>query len=203
MYRSKSEVEKKLRQSKAIYKKLLNYKGKVFVRNGLDEESRTYPFLTDIGSFLSHSRSIFQYSHKEAKLRGKLSDYNAFLSKMPVISLFKELRDTEIHDSTLGKHTLIGLKGRLIRNNEESKSQEVTRDIAEEKQAKVTVSLSKKVEISPQLVQKLEKEGKKDLLAAIDKGEHLYEEVTLNGESDIFKLLEMYIDAITLVQNKF
>lgn len=70
MYRCRSEIEKKLKQVRFVFGKISKFKGRIFVENGIDEETGSYPLLTEISSFLARAHSILQYAQKEAKETG-------------------------------------------------------------------------------------------------------------------------------------
>lgn len=76
MYKSKTQIEKKLAQSKYIFKQISKFRNRVFVKGGLDEETGARPLLTYLSSFLAHTRSVLQYAHREAKGSGKLAEYD-------------------------------------------------------------------------------------------------------------------------------
>ena len=196
MYHSKAEILKKHKQVMALYNELLNYRGKIFVNDGFDEKTQTYPFLTQMGSFLSHSRSIFQYAYKEAKQLNKLSDYEVFVTNHPMVKLFRDLRDIEIHDSSLGKWTTVTLESKINLSRCKKTTTVPNADSEPSKPAVITVCLAKKLEVSQELIDELTKEGREDMPKDIAEGKTLYEEVSFNGESDIFKLMEIYVKTI-------
>jgi len=149
-----------------------------------------------MGSFLSHSKSIFQYAYKEAQQLNKLSEYQTFLANNPIVGFFKELRDIEIHDSILGKHTVVSMKNKISLNTDDQIT--ALANVKEDQnKPDMNISLSKKLEISKELINRLTNEGRKDLFDAIADKKSLYEEVTFNGETDIFELIDKYVNTIS------
>jgi hypothetical protein len=195
MYRSKSEIEKKLAQAKVLYTKLLAHEGIIFVQDGYDKHTQTIPFMVLISSFLTQTRSIFQYARREAKLKGKLDCYDKFLKEHPIISFFKDLRDIDIHESNLGKQTIVRMESYIDTRTPEVQ-QEHPISLRKQKPPIVNVSLSKKLAVTNELISKLKLEGQHELLMAISTGKDIYQNVSLNGESDIFKLIRTYMETI-------
>ena len=183
MYRSKDEVVKRQKQVEALYQKLQFYKGKVFENLGFDKKTQTYPLHTEIGSFIGHARSIFQYAYKEASERGAKKDYERCVGQHPVIRVFKDLRDVEIHASGLGTRTTLSVKIRV--------------GSPKHHPPEITTAVTKKLEVTPDLINQLQAEGDSDALQAIKDGKDLYEAVSLDGETDFFKLLQVYMAAIS------
>ena len=211
MYKSKNEIEKKLRQVKFVYKEISKFKNRVFVKNGLDEETGSYPLLTHIGSFLTHARSVLQYAQKEAKESGGQSNYDNYVSQNRIIKFFKTIRDSEIHECTIDSHTTITGESPIVSYDPETHTAigkevslyvELLSDLNSPKnnntEMEITTTLGKKIKIDNAFIQKLETEGKKDLVEAARNGKELYEEQECDGEKDIFKLCENYIKELEL-----
>jgi len=104
MYKSAKAIQGKLGQAKYVYKQILKFKNRVFVNNGIDEETGANPFVIHLSTFLTHTRSVLQYANKEAKESGKLSQYEARVAEKPIFNFFKKLRDSDIHQYTIGSH---------------------------------------------------------------------------------------------------
>jgi hypothetical protein len=67
MYKSKFEVERKLRQVNFALAELKKFKNRVFINNGIDKDFDCSPMEIRLITFIILSRSIFQYVHKEAQ----------------------------------------------------------------------------------------------------------------------------------------
>jgi hypothetical protein len=209
MYKSKSEIEKKLGQVKFVYKEISRFKNRIFVNNGLDEETESYPLLTHISSFIAHSRSILQYAQKEAKESGKQSNYDNYVCQNKVIKFFKMIRDSEIHEYTIGSSTTMTIYSPIVSYDSETQNaigKKVELNIeplsslnsTKNKEIEMTITLTKKIKTDDAFIQKLEVEGNKDLFEAARNGKELFEEQECDGEKDIFKLCEKYIKELEL-----
>jgi len=214
MYKSKSEIERKLRQVKYLYKEISKFKNRIFVKNGLDEETASYPLLTHISSFLTHARSILQYAQKEAKESGNQSKYVNYVSQNKIIKFFKTIRDSDIHEYTIGSHMTITAESPIVSYNSKTHTaigkkfelyveplSDLDSSKHKNKEVEITITLAKKVKIDNAFIQKLEVEGKKDLAEAARNGKELYEEQECEGEKDIFKLSEKYVKELELFIN--
>ena len=214
MYKSKNEIEKKLKQVKYVYKEISKFKNRIFVKNGLDEETGSYPLLTHIGSFLAHARSILQYAQKEAKESGHQSKYDDYVSKNRIIKFFKMIRDSEIHEYTIGSHMTIAGESPIVSYDSEAHTaigKEVKFNVEplsdlnspkhKNQEVEITLTLGKKINIDSAFIQNLEAGGNKSLAEAAKNGEELYEEQECEGEKNIFKLCENYIIEIELFIN--
>lgn len=207
-YHSRNEIENKLSQSKYVLKQFKKFKNRLFVFNGLDKESGSYPIQTHFNSFLSHTRSIIQYANKEAKVNNKLSLYNEFINEHKIFNFFKELRNCDIHEYTLATSTTIIGESHLgeIHENEgefmaEGKPFSIlveTLDDLDNPKGKndcstIVISFGKKIKLTDELKSKLEREGNLELLEAFNEGKNLYEEQSYDGENDIFLLCDKYM----------
>jgi len=214
MYKSKSEIEKKLKQVKYIYKEISKFKNRIFVKNGLNEETGSNPFLTNIGSFLVHARSILQYAQKEAKGSGNQLKYDNYVSQNKIIKFFKGIRDSEIHEYTIDSHTIIDANSSIISYDHETHiaiGKEVKLHVKplsdlnspkdEDREVEIVVTLQKRVEVNNTFIQKLESEGEEDLTEAARNGKEFYEEQECDGEKDVFKLCERYIKELEIFIN--
>ena len=214
MYKSKSEIRKKLQQVKYMYNEISKFKNRIFVKNGLDEETGSYPLLTNIGSFLAHARSILQYAYKEAMESGNQAEYEEYVSQNEIIKFFKKIRDSEIHEYTIGSHTTVHAESPIISYDPETHTAigkevklyvELLSDLDSPKnknmEVEIVTTLGKKVEINNAYIQRLEAEGENDLAEAARNGKELYEEQECDGEKDIFKLCEKYIKELEIFIN--
>lgn len=214
MYKSKSEIEKKLKQVKYIYKGISKFKNRIFVKNGLNEETGSYPLLTSIGSFLAQARSILQYAQKEAMGSVNQSKYDNYMSQNKIIKFFKGIRDSEIHEYTIGSHTIINADSSIISYDHETHTaigkvvklhveplSDLNSPKDENREVEIVVTLLKRVEVNNTFIQKLESEGEEDLEEAARNGKELYEEQECDGEKDVFKLCERYIKELEIFIN--
>jgi len=123
MYKSRFEIERKLKQVTYLYAELNRFKNRVFVNNGLDPETDCYPLEIKLGTFLIYCRSIFQYAIKEVK---ESSDSNKkmncfeFIDNNGIIGFFKDLRDNEIHSLAVSTGGSIILESRISSFDEDS-----------------------------------------------------------------------------------
>ena len=214
MYKSKSEIRKKLRQVKYVYKEISKFKNRIFVKHGLDEETGAYPLLTNISSFLAHTRSILQYAQKESMESGHQSEYDNYVSKNRIIKFFKMIRDSDIHEYTIGLHVIVTGESPIVSYDSETNTAigkelriyvEPLSDLNSPKnkntEVEITTYLGKRIKIDNAFIKKLEAEGKKDLAEAARDGKELYEEQECDGEKDIVKLCEKYIKELELFIN--
>ena len=211
MYKSKNEIDKKLRQVKFIYNEIRKFKNRVFEKDGLDETTRSYPLLTHLGSFLAHSRSVLQYAQKEAKESGKQFFYDDYVGQNTIFKFFKKIRDSEIHEYTINTHMEIIGESPIISYNPETRigiGKEFTlhveslEDLNSPKQinddVKVTISLSKKIEVDETLIRIFETDGESKLAERARSGKDIFKIQRCEEECDIFRLCENYIDELEI-----
>jgi len=214
MYRSKFEIERKLKQLKFAYSELKKFENRVFVNNGIDPETGCNPLELRLGTFLIYARSIFQYAWKEvneSKDISKKKKYNDYISKKEVIKFFKDLRDSEIHSFSVSAHVSILGSSPMKSIDPEtgvgigepfSLEVEALEDINSKEiknksdKVKITHNLMKRIEVTSELIKKFEDEGNAYLAEAAKNGEDLYESQDLNGESNVFTLAEAYLSEI-------
>lgn len=192
MYKSKIQIEKKLAQAKFVLKEMQKYRGKVFVNNGIDQETGAHPLQVNISSFLAHTRSVLQYAYKENKERNTTCIYEGAVKKRPIIGVFRDLRNTDIHEMVIGTHTVISFVAYFHKTDNPEKEESET----ESKEASIVNHLSKPIVVTKTLIEQLRKEGRTDLADAADSGESLYEPVEFNGEKDLYVLCEKYIESL-------
>jgi hypothetical protein len=206
MYRNRKQIEKKLGQSNYIYKQISKFNNRIFVKGGLDEETVARPLLAYLSSFLAHTRSVLQYAHREAEESGKLTEYQSCVTEKPIFRFFKGLRNSDIHEYTIGAYTTIAAIAPIASSDtdpnvlttgwvpffvEELSDLDSPRDSNE--QVTITTTLSKRIEVTDALLRRLEAEGKHNLVEAAKRGEELYEQQEFEGETNLFKLCERYL----------
>jgi hypothetical protein len=192
MYCCKEDVLRKLVEVRHLHSTLDRYRGKVFVRNGLDDKTGIYPVGMALSAFIVHARTIFQYAYKQADETGRTRAYEGFVTSRPIIQSFRDMRDTEIHERVLDTRTEIAAESRLLRPDEapwDTSSEEP-------REAKVTITLTRRLNIDQKLIGTLEEQGHHELAAAARNGKSLYEELVVNGKRDVFQLCDDYLDAI-------
>lgn len=206
MYKSKEQIEKKLRQSRYIFKQISKFKNRVFVNGGLDEETGARPLLAHLSSFLAHTRSVLQYAHREAKESGKLAEYQSCVAKNPIFKFFKDLRNTDIHEYTIGALTTVSATASVSSSNTDPNVLTtgwvpfLVEDLSDidspeggNEQVSIEITLSKRIETTDELLRRLQSEGKHKLIEAAKRGEELYEMQEFEGETDLFELCERYL----------
>jgi len=113
MYRSQSEIEKKMRQVKYLHKRISAYKGRVVVNLGVDPDTGADPLTAYFSSFLSNARSVIQYASKEAQGRKLRKEFDNYIRSVGIFKFFKLLRDFDIHSYSIEPSVkmLISTKG--------------------------------------------------------------------------------------------
>jgi hypothetical protein len=197
MYRSKEQIEKKLAQAKYVFNQIQRYRGKIFVNNGIDDETGASPLQVHVSSFLAHTRSVLQYAYKECKVRENLSAYEAAVSDYPIIKVFRDLRNIDIHEMVIGTHTVVSFKCRIFKTEDEA-----TRYSDENSsEPNVVNHISIPIIVTTELIDQLRSDGKDDLADAATEGKSLYQSIEFNGEKDLHVLCKGYIDSISLLVN--
>ena len=193
MNHCRENIERKISQAKYALKSMQKYRRKVFVNGGLDSETGAYPLQVEISSFITTTRSVLQYALKECKRRGKLNNYESSVRKRPIIALFRDLRNTDVHEKTLGTQTTITADSRMYKTKEEAEkySQKAP------KEAKVITHLTMPLTTSIELIDQLRNNGQEDLSVAAEAGEQLYQAVEFEGEYDLFSLCDKYMENIS------
>ena len=200
MYKSKSVIERKLKQVRFSYKRLMKRQGKVYVEGGLDSETGCYPADVDLGCFMALGRSIFQYAFKEIKEFDKANPgtpkqplYDSHVSKTPIIGFFATLRNEDIHAGPSAHSVTITLHSPI--------SKEKAADAEEQRPTKVEYNILKISDPSPELHAELTAAGEHKLLKQSQEGNPIYEVQVCEGEKELFKLCEKYMKEIeTFVQ---
>ena len=209
MYKSKREIEKKLKQVKYSLKQFTRYEGRIFVNEGRDPQTGCLPLIIDLSSFTTQARSVLQYAYKEAKERGLVESYNAFVNSKPIFRCFKALRNGDIHEYIpgtnmtieasspirsidpetgvgVGEPVYLYIEGLDDLDNPKGRNSDTT----------ITTTITKRLEPDDELIQCLTDEGRLDLVELAKKGEPLYELFECNGESNIFQLCRSYQECI-------
>jgi len=206
MYRSRTQIENKIAQSEYLYKQIKKFKNRIFVNGGIDKETGARPLLTYLSSFLSSTRSVLQYSYKEAKETNQFEKYNKFVNEKPIFRFFKDLRDSDIHEYTIQSHVTIsseveispfGSDPHTIKTEWVSFHVEELSDLDSPRgnndHLNITTTLSSKVEITDDLLKQFEKDGEHNLVEAAIKGEEIFKSMEFEGEQDLFVLFERYM----------
>ncbi len=209
MYKSKCEIEKKLKQVKHALKQFTRYEGRIFVNGGRDPQTGSLPLINDLSSFITQARSVIQYAHKEATKRGLVESYNAFVNSKPIFRCFKALRNSDIHEYIPGTNMTIEASSPIRSINPETGVGvgypvnlyvEGLDDLNKPKDRNsdtiITTTITKRLEPDDELIQRLTDEGRLDLAELAKKGEPLYELFECNGESNIFQLCRSYLKCI-------
>jgi len=203
MYKSKFEVERKLKQINYIYTTLLVYENKIYANNGMDEKTGSYPIEIILGTFLIYCRSIFQFAYEEAKENElKKKKYDAYINQNKIISFFKKLRDSEIHSFAISTNTTIILESPILAEMTLSKLTKYStkKELIESgkipEPKTIFRKFLKRVEITPEIIRDLNSKNETRLLESIKAGKPIFEQLEFDNKSDIFELCNDYLTAI-------
>ena len=212
MYKSKKQIENKIRQVNFVNNEIQKFRGRVFVNDGVDPETGAHPLITHVSSFLAHARSVVQYAYKEAKEAGKLSEYERYVQGVKIFKLFKDVRDCDIHEFTIGVHQIMQATATFdpaTMKNGVLESKPITifvEDISnlnshkkEKSDVRTVYTLRKRVSVTNELIQELKDQGQTDILKAISEDKEIYDEQEIDGINNLHVLCDIYIDEI----NKF
>lgn len=200
MYKSKHLIEERIKQLKYVYfKRIKKHEGKVLIYGGMDKESGCYPLDIDFGNFLTIGRNVFQYALKEIGNNSDLKRlYDSYISGRSILRCFKELRDNDVHVGPGGHRTTIELESRIdIGGKQESATKNNSRDY-ERKPPVITYEISSILEPTNEVYSKAQKEGNLEIAEAIKNGIPIYVKTECEGECDLFRLCEKYIEEIEL-----
>lgn len=123
----------------------------------------------------------------------------------PIFRFFKDLRNSDIHEYTIGAHVTITANTpitsdtdpNVLTTGEISFFVEELSDLDSPKghneQVTITTTLSKPIEVTDTFLDHLKAQGKFNLLEAAKRGEELYERQEFEGKIDLFELCETYI----------
>jgi len=206
MYQSKDEIHRKLQQAKYALRKLGRFEGRIFVNEGRDEETGGFPLLNDFCSFATQTRSVFQYGLKEARERCMQRAYDAFVEHRPIIAFFADIRDADIHKYMPGVHLTIEGSSRIRSIDPKTgvgvgepmsvyveSLDDLDSPKARNTDAHVKITVTKRLEPSPELIDRWNREGRMDLASYAQQDKLLYELLEYEGEDDIFKLCRSYL----------
>lgn len=206
MYKSKEQIEKKLSQARFALAQLSRYEGRIFVNSGKDETTGAFPFIHDFSSFVTQTRSIFQYGLKEARELGMQPAYDRFVSQRSIVRFFADIRDSDIHESmpeiqmTLTASSPIvsfDPEGGVALGKQVSLHVESLEDLDSPKQHhsdfEVSIRIGKPVQVTPQLIKLWTDEQRADLLSIVEQGRQVLELLGHEGEFDIFKLSRSFL----------
>jgi hypothetical protein len=87
-----------------------------FHRRMADERLSGDPFLYNLSAFLSASRSVLQYAHREANTKkGGSKWYSSQIQARPVLQFFRDKRDVNIHQEPVvpTKHAYVKVPATL------------------------------------------------------------------------------------------
>ena len=209
MYKSKNQIDKKIKQVNFVNNEIQKYKSRIFVNDGIDPETGADPLLTHISSFLAHARSIIQYAYKEAKEVGKLDEYENYVQNIEIFKMFKNVRDSDIHEYSITSHATMSATANFnnTKNNSSKMVSEPMSIIVEnlkdlnnpnKKKGDVNIvyTLRRKMTVTVELIQQIKDEGLQDIVEAICKGKEIFDEQELNGISNIHTLCDIYIEEL-------
>ncbi|MEX2163237.1 MAG: hypothetical protein WD823_03200 [Sulfuricaulis sp.] len=209
MYKSKISIEKKLAQAKYVLKMINKYRGRIFTNGGKDPETGANTLVTHISSFLAHTRSIVQYAHKEAKESYNIEKYDQYVTGKKIFSFFRVLRNSDIHEYTIGAYSLIEATAYFApatKNNKSRTSNPIVMYVdevsnintpgREQRNVRITHKLLKKVEINSEVLSRLESEGRNDLVASAKDRGYLYCVQEFAGIEDLHELCSLYVSEI-------
>lgn len=170
---------------------------------------------THMSSFVAQARSIFQYALKEIdtqehdKKVKKQRIYHDFVSKSDIIKMFRDLRNSEIHESAIRSSTTVYLSSPInIPNSGLNNDTENTSDSNPDAQNNTTKEqdntdkksvhrkLLKKTEVTGQIISDLTLSGQNEILETKGIGDFIYEVQEIDGEDDLFNLCQLYVEAI-------
>lgn len=205
MYKSKSQIEKKLKQVKYAHNLIRKFDGRVLAHNGRDTETGAHPLIAHLSAFVAQARSVIQYANKEAKDSGHLTEYERFIESSEVFRLFKSVRNSDIHEYTIGTHTLIltiaymspaetphTLVSAPIEMHIETVS-DLDKPPKEQPHVKVVYTLCRRVGVTDYSIEQLGLEGQVRFTEAVRAGEELYEELELDGIKNLHELCDLYV----------
>ena len=196
-YKSKKNIDTALSQAKYLYyKKILKFKGKIFVNAGIDKEFNCSPLNIYFSAFITNCRSVFQYVIKEIKQNNRECNhrvlYDEYIKKRPLIKLFKTLRDIDIHAAPGGNFASFNWEIKLSPQSESTPKKEPKKLQSKDIKYKIIKYISPDKDI----YEAFKKENRLDLIEAIENGEQLYEEVVFENDRDMFSLCNKYLEEV-------
>ncbi len=212
-YKSWKEIEEKYKQTVYAHQEVNKFRGRIFVKHGLDDKSRTYPLIVKINTFLHHARSILQYALTEAKASKKTKLYNKCVSKALIFKELKTVRDKDIHQYVIKTYTIIRADSPITTLQYDPKKKKVVGigkefsmyvesldDLdspkARNTDVEIETLLLKRIDPSSGNIKKLKIQGKSEMADKLKRNEAVYESVEINGKKDIFELCDIYMAEI-------
>ncbi|MGH9876973.1 MAG: hypothetical protein ACRD5H_04990 [Nitrososphaerales archaeon] len=205
MYKSKSEIEKKLNQVKYAQNMIRQFQGRVLADDGRDRKTGARPLIVYLSALVSQGRSVIQYAHKEAKETWHLAEYDRFVKKSKIFRFFKRIRDCDIHEYTIGAHTTIYATAYMRRTEDphtlvsdpgkiyiETLS-ELNRPGKTQPDVKVVYTLCERVETTEPLIEELERRGQVDLVQAARSGKEIYAGLEFEGTKNLHEICDLYV----------
>lgn len=202
MYKSKNEIEKKLKQVRYSQSLIRQYQGQLLANNGRDPSTGAHPLMVHLSALISQARSVIQYAYKEAKETGHLSEFDRFVAGSEIFKLFKRLRNCDIHEYPVGVCTTVyatayfDMAGQSRDPMEPPPMQDVKlRGAAKgvQSDAKVVHTLLERVESTEHLIEELEQNGQVELAQAARAGQDLYAKIEFDGRKDICEICDIYV----------
>ena len=193
-YRSKKNIETALNQAKFLYhNNILPFRGKIFANGVIDKNYNCSPLNIYFSAFITQCRSVFQYALKEIKQADyqdkKQRLYEKYINEHPLIKLFKDLRDTDIHVASIRNFVTINLQVKLNGSRKPDKKIEPKRV----QESEIEYKILKAIIPDNDIYETLKSEKKLDLVEAIENGEQLYVNITFDDDSDLFSLCKKYL----------
>jgi hypothetical protein len=181
MYKSKAAILDKLQQVRVAHKRIIARQDRIVI-----EKEGRHPADLDFHSFVTSARSIFQYALKEIEEARKISRpshmqklklYENYVSNVPIIKFFGDLRNEETHVKPFTHHVnvVFGPKGT---------------------EPKVKYQIMKRCKVGPKLYRTLALEGRHDLIESLKMGDIIYQPIKCNDQDDLFELCQSYVEEI-------
>ena len=196
-YTSKKNIETAFNQSKFLfYKKILPFQGKIFANAGIDKEFNCSPLNIYFAAFITQCRSVFQYALKEIKHSKFRIDheklYNDYIKNKPIIKLFKNLRNSEIHVASSGHQVTITFESKIPSKQsvDKKESAQVPKEISE---SDIQYKITKAITPDEELYEKMKRENNMETVKAIERGDRIYKDIILDNDNNLFSLCSKYL----------
>ena len=148
---------------------------------------------------------MLQYAHKEALETGNIKAYDAFVAKSSIIGCFKDLRNLDIHEAMIGTGISISSSPVIVEKTEAVATTgwvpfyvETLDDLDNPKKRNTEVmieaTIRKPIEVTPDVIDEINREGRNDLMDAVRNGTPLFKVVECEGEKNLFHLCQMYVN---------
>ncbi|MGI9542864.1 MAG: hypothetical protein ACR2MX_06360 [Cyclobacteriaceae bacterium] len=212
MYKSRFEIERKLKQIHYIHNELKAFQDRVFVNFGLDPITGCNPIEIKLASFILSCRSIFQYALKEIHESDdslNKTKYDLFINQNKIIGFFLRLSDHEIHSIAVSMYGALNFEGPIRKTNKETGvavwetattlNFEPLDDLYQKKNTDseriLEYQIAKRQQVTPNLIARLEKEGKYELVHTARSNKVVLETLEFNRTSDLFVLCHDYLES--------